>query len=431
MYHLDHGWLWGILFALFFCVACAEPSAERSSDEAEPAAERVETAPTDGAEDALPALDEPVPPPVVLEEADLRNGWIALFDGESLFGWEATSNANWRVEDGTIVVDSGDKGFLCTTTQFADYELQLEFQAAAGTNSGVFLRTELDPGDVATDCYELNIAPGDNPFPTGSLVKRAKVEQDLNVDNWQSYQVTVQGDQVRVVLDGTLVLEYQDPNPLGRGRISLQLNEGRVAFRNIKLRPLGVQPLFNGLDLTGWTPAGEEAEFGVTDDGWLTVKNGPGQLETTEQFGDFSLQLECLVNAPHLNSGVFFRCIPGDTMMGYESQIHNGFRLNRRELPMDGGTGAIFRRQDARLVVADDGAWFYKTLIADGPHMAVWVNGYQVNDWVDTRDANENPRRGLRLEPGTIMLQAHDPTTDFCFRNLRIVEMSPRRPPVN
>jgi hypothetical protein len=127
-----------------------------------------------------------------------------------------------------------------------------------------------------------------------------------------------------------------------------------------------------------------------------------------------------------LNSGVFFRCIPGDVMMGYECQIHNGFKDGNRNHPEDCGTGGLFRRQDARRVVADDLAWFHLTLVADGPHIAAWVNGYQVSDWTDTRPPDVNPRKGLRLEPGTIMIQGHDPTTNISFRNLRIVELSKR-----
>ena len=44
-------------------------------------------------------------PPALLTEDELAEGWLALFDGQTLFGWTATSDANWRVEDGTVVVD--------------------------------------------------------------------------------------------------------------------------------------------------------------------------------------------------------------------------------------------------------------------------------------------------------------------------------------
>jgi hypothetical protein len=114
-------------------------------------------------------------------------------------------------------------------------------------------------------------------------------------------------------------------------------------------------------------------------------------------------------------------------MDGYECQIHNGIKEGDRRKPVDCGTGGIFRRVDARLVVANDKEWFFQTVIADGAHVSTWVNGYQVVDWLDDRSPDANPRKGLRLEAGTIMIQGHDPTTDISFRNLRIAELAPRR----
>jgi len=92
--------------------------------------------------------------------------------------------------------------------------------------------------------------------------------------------------------------------------------------------------------------------------------------------------------------------------------------------PMDWGTGAIFRRWKALVVAADDETWFHKTIVAQGPHMAVWVNGMQVSDWTDERATNENARDGLRVKPGTIMIQGHDPTTNLSFRNLRAAKIA-------
>lgn len=364
-----------------------------------------------------------------LDEVDLREGWISLFDGRTLFGWRAESKADWHVADGAIAVRDGEPGLLRTTTQFDNYILKVEFRSAPGTNSGIFLRTSPRPTDPAVDCYELNIADVDiSPFATGSLVGRQKAEGNFDTDQWQAYEVTVDGARVAVKLDGRQVLDYTDPKPLGRGFIGLQLNKGQVEFRNIKLKPLGLSSLFNGKDLTGWKSYPEMASrFTVTDDGLLNVQNGRGQLETEKNYGDFVLQLECISHARELNSGVFFRCIPDDLMMGYECQIHNGFRDGDRTKPVDCGTGGIFRRQDARAVVANDLEWFWLTLIADGPHMSAWVNGYPVSDWTDTRDPDPNPRSGRRVEPGTVMLQGHDPTTNLSFRNLRAAELTPRQ----
>jgi hypothetical protein len=325
------------------------------------------------------------------------------------------------------VVTRGEVGLLRTTTQFCNYILRLEFRCDSQTNSGVFLRTSPQPKDPARDCYELNIAGRDNPYPTGSLVQRQRAGKGSMHDGWQTLEATVAGEEFAVSWNGQPVLAYHDPRPLGRGFIGLQHNRGRVEFRNIRLKPLGLQPLFNGQDLDGWkTYPAMTSLFRVTSQGHLNVRSGPGQLETAHSYGDFVLQLEAITNGEHLNSGIFFRCIPGDKMMGYEAQIHHGYHNADRSQPMDCGTGGIFRRKNARRVVSDDFRWFHMTIIAEGPHMATWINGYHVCDWTDQRKPHENPRKGLRREPGTIMIQGHDPTTDLSVRNLRIAEMAQR-----
>ena len=366
----------------------------------------------------------PAPKPIPLSSQDLNDGWIRLFDGGSLFGWHAESDANWAIEDGAITVSEGTQGLLRTTSEFTDFKLRLEFKADQATNSGIFLRTAGQPTDPTKDCYEFNIAPADNPFPTGSLVGRSKIENAPTSGEWQTAEITVLGNQIKALVDGNLVLDYIDENPIPRGFIGLQLNSGAVAFRNIIMQPLSLESIFNGKDLTGWIEYPEmESTFSVTDSGELNVVNGRGQLETEGHYADFVLHLECISYAEALNSGIFLRCIPGDVMMGYESQIQNGMQDGNPLLPADCGTGGIFRRQDARRIVAQDNQWFHKTIVMSGNHIAVWVNGYQVSDWYDERKTDDNPRRGLRTEAGSIMIQGHDPTTNLSFRNLRIVEL--------
>jgi hypothetical protein len=367
--------------------------------------------------------------PSLLSQKELAEGWISLFDGETLFGWKAASKADWDVQNGAIVVSQGDPGLLYTTSQFDNYVLKVDFRAAQGANSGIFLRTPkvVAMKDVTTACYELNIAPPDNPFPTGSLVGRAKYASAGEADGWRTFEVTCDGPNFTVKLDGKQVLAYEDPKPVGRGYIGLQLNSGKCEFKNIKLKPLGLKSIFNGKNLDGWrTHADSVSKFTVSEHGELNVKNGRGLLETTESYGDFVLQLECISHGKQLNSGIFFRCIPKEFNNGYESQIHNGFKDGDRTKPVDCGTGGIYRRIDARRVVPNDNEWFAMSLVADGPHVGVWVNGYQVTDWTDTRKPDLNPRKGLRLEAGTLQIQGHDPTTDLSFRNLRIAELHKR-----
>lgn len=365
-------------------------------------------------------------PDLPLSGAQVAEGWIALFDGNSLFGWRAETDANWRVEAGEIRVETGPVGLLRTTSQFDDFHLYLEFQADRETNSGVFIRTAPRPTNPAGDCYEINIASSDNPFPTGSLVARSKTEKNLALDDgFNRMRIIANGDSIQVKINGELVNEYRDPRPLGRGYIGLQLNSGAVRFRNVRLLPLNSKAVFDGSDLMAWKQYSKlDGKFTI-DDGDLWVQGGPGQIETHELYADFVLQLKCKTKGQQ-NSGVFFRCVPGEISNGYESQIDNSIREGNRKVPANYGTGGIFRRKEARRVVSENDKWFAKTIAVCGPHISVWVNGYQVVDWTDQRKPHMNPRLGLRLEPGTIMLQAHDGQTDVRFRNVLIRELSPR-----
>ena len=362
-----------------------------------------------------------------LPEKETSQGWVRLFDGQSLFGWEITGEANFRVEDNSIVVDRGKQCLMCSSSSWGDFELKLEFNADADTNSGVFVRTPLDPTNVTDECYEINIAPDDNPFPTGSIVQREKVDGDAAGDQtpgqWRSMTIRAEGRDVTVHLGDKLVCSYTDPADLAARRIGLQHNSGRVAFRNLLIRPLGLNAMLDK-DLSQWKRYPEmPGEFTINEDGDLHVKGGLAQLETNDSYGNFFLLAQYKIEDPTTNSGLFFRCIPGDKLMGYECQVNNAFKDSRLS-PADCGTGGIFRRQDARVVAGEDGQWSTVLLHAYGNKIGAWVNGLAVSDWEDTRKIDENPRRGRRDEAGTIMIQAHDPKTDLLFRGMRIAEIN-------
>ncbi len=357
-------------------------------------------------------------------------GWIGLFDGQSLYGWRAESEVDWSVADGMIAAASGEMGLLRTTSQFADFHLSLEYRAGVTTNSGIFVRTSPRPKNVTSDCFEVNIAPADNPFPTAGIVGRRKATGPVGekIGGWNRMEVVCIGPKVTVWSNGQQVNDLVADNP-GRGFIGLQFNSGNIAFKNVFLKPLGLTPMFNRKNLDGWNDAEKRASsFQVTDDGDLKMTSGRGQLESKKRLGDFVLQASCRTNARGLNSGIFFRSIPGEFTNGYESQIQNQFHSGDPTQPVDCGTGGIFRRQDARRVNARDREWFTKTIVAVGPHVSVWVNGYQVTDWTDNRKPHANPRRGLRLDAGSIILQGHDPTTDILFGRIDAAELAARRP---
>ncbi|MFO1001991.1 MAG: DUF1080 domain-containing protein [Planctomycetaceae bacterium] len=401
--------------------SASSTTAEKSSDsEKLPVAE----SPKPGSAAATVEGVEFVAPPLSTEE--IKQGWISLFDGRSLFGWDVPAVSNWHVEDNAIVVDSGDKSLLLTPYDLDDYELRCDFHLSAGGNSGLFLRTALNAANPATDTYELNICDSHPTHKTGSLVARHIAENVPAVEGaWHSFRVICEGPRIQVWLDGQQIVDFTDTSTAVRltGRLGLQMNQGRAAYRNVCVRPLKFRPLLNGQDTTGWRPVpGSKSEFAVKD-GLLHVSNGPGFLETEETFSDFAMKVEARINGDGLNSGVFFRAQPGTEAApshGYEMQLHNGVKDGDRSKPADSGTGAIFRRVAARYVPANDREFLTAVLIAQGDRFASWVNGYQVVNWQDTREPNSNPRQGKRLDAGHLSLQGHDPTTDLDFKSVDV-----------
>ncbi len=368
-----------------------------------------------------------------LTSEELRDGWVSLFDGATLFGWNIPDGTNWHVEDGCIVADTGNISLLETPFSFDNFELRCDFHLENGGNSGVFLRTAEGATNPAKDTYELNICDSHDSFPTGSIVGRQKANKAVASEGeWKTYNVKVLGNQITASIDGEPVLDFKDDSdkPIRIGMIGLQSNQGETKFRNIRLKPLNLASIFNGENLEGWrTVPGSKATFDV-EEGTIHVQGGAGFLETEQTYDNFVLQMDVHTNAANVNGGLFFRAEPGTEAApsnGYELQVHNGFADGDRRRPNDYktgfGSGAIFRRQKARWVVANDQEWYTMTLIANGPHFASWVNGVQVNDFVDTRKADPNPRRGLRLEAGHFSLQGHDETTDVSFRNMKIVSL--------
>lgn len=166
----------------------------------------------------------------------------SLFNGSDLYGWSPTATtkqATWSVAGGTLV-SAGEGVDLRSDVTFRDFMLHLEYNCAKGANSGVYLRGR----------YEVQIeddaAPEDETMRTGAvygfLAPKTPAARAPGV--WHSYDITLIGRRVTVVLDGRKLIDAQEiPGITGGaldsheslpGPIVLQGSEtGRVAFRNI------------------------------------------------------------------------------------------------------------------------------------------------------------------------------------------------------
>ncbi len=334
------------------------------------------------------------------EPAGADCGSLCLFNGQDLFGWTTSDKENWKVQSSSAVqVDekigksifgtASDKPtILRTTTQFGNYSLQVNFKLSDGAKAVLLLRSD----------------------PKGNRCAQIPLK----------YNPVKSGDFCTVAIPAS----FLDSCKLGRGYVGIKLESGTIEIQSISIAPTGLKSLFNGIDANNWVKH-DIIDVSI-ESPHLVIKNGNGSLESKEKFADMELSMSVFVNGEGLNSGVFFRCIPGEKMNGYECQIQNQFLDGDRSKPKDCGTGGIFRRVNAREVRGNDKCWTNLYINAVGNHIAVWVEGVQVTDWTDTRAANLNPRKGLRTEAGTVQLQAHDATTNIMFKDIKAGEMQPR-----
>ncbi len=349
---------------------------------------------------AADAIKEKAAKPWALTAEQAAEGWTMLFDGQTPFGWVESPAIS--VADGCLVIGpkaaEGQKAAVGqTTSEFGSFELHLSYKV-------------------------------DGPGPAQVTFNESGYDLKAAADGqWVDSMWKVEGSKGhhRVTFsDGRRQTQVDRDTP---SRTTIQLSvpaDSRLIVRRAVLKPLGLKPIFNGKDLAGWKEIPDKAsKFTVTPKGELNVTNGNGDLQSEGQWADFVLQLDVISNGKQLNSGVFFRAIPGQFWSGYESQIRNQWEGDDRTKPVDYGTGGVYNQQKTRKVVSSDGEWFTKTIVAHGKHISVWVNGYQTADWTDPRPMADSGRKGCKTAKGCISLQGHDPTTNLSFRKIKVADL--------
>jgi hypothetical protein len=186
-----------------------------------------------------------------IQRALAEDGWVTLFDGKTLEHFDKVGDANWRIEDGTVVADRGN-GFLVTKETYGDFQIRAEFWVGDDANSGVFIRCT-DPAKItAENAYEVNIwddRPGKD-YATGAIVNIAKVDpMPKSVGKWNVYEITAKGGTFTIVLNGQQTVEGKDSKH-ANGRIALQHglgnkdaagvvnDKGVVKFRKVEIKKL-------------------------------------------------------------------------------------------------------------------------------------------------------------------------------------------------
>ncbi len=190
---------------------------------------------------------------IKIKELPRRAGkTVKLFNGKDLSGWEAYGSEKWYVENGLLICESGpDKeyGYLATREYYDDYDLSVEFRQEKDGNSGVFIRSWVEPV-ARVHGWQVEVAPENcdtggiyESYGRGWLVQIPEEKENiLKYGDWNTLRIRLQGDNVKTWLNGEQMVDITDAAiGAGKGRVALQIHSGggiKVAWRNIELTAL-------------------------------------------------------------------------------------------------------------------------------------------------------------------------------------------------
>lgn len=191
-------------------------------------------------------------------------GFRTLFNGKNLNGWVGNTSS-YRAEDGMIVVDpngGGSGGNLFTKEEFSDFILRFEFRLTPGANNGLGIHAPLE-GDAAYLGKEIQILDNTaekyadlHPYQYhGSVYGIIPAQRGFlnTVGKWNQQEVYVNGSTIKVILNGTTILEgdFIDASKNGtldnKDHPGLKRNKGHIGFlghgdvvhfKNIRIKDL-------------------------------------------------------------------------------------------------------------------------------------------------------------------------------------------------
>lgn len=198
---------------------------------------------------------------VWVREIPRGEGWRDLFNGKDLTGWEevGSKKSTWGAEDGLLFTTGAEGGgWLSTTEEFSNFELEAEFRVPVNGNSGIFIRAprEGNPAFAGSEIQVLDDYGSEytklEPYQyCGGLYATAAPSRrvSLPAGTWQKMYIKCDGPWVTVKLNGFEIIhddtskhpeKLKDHPGLARttGFLGLQNHGARVEYRNIRVRPL-------------------------------------------------------------------------------------------------------------------------------------------------------------------------------------------------
>jgi hypothetical protein len=184
-----------------------------------------------------------------------ESGFVDLFNGKDLAGWQTTGN--WVVEGGVVTLRprEGEEGwqrydaYLTTEKAYRNFVLEVEFSFEPEGNSGVFLRVG-DLEDHVSSGMEVQILdthhlekPGNHDC--GGIIRATAPFTNAvkPAGEWNRYQIVVVGSRLVAFLNGELIQALdlaRSPmkNRPMAGHVSFQDEARVVSYRRIRIKEL-------------------------------------------------------------------------------------------------------------------------------------------------------------------------------------------------
>ncbi|RYG39396.1 MAG: DUF1080 domain-containing protein [Chitinophagaceae bacterium] len=182
----------------------------------------------------------------------------------------------------------------------------------------------------------------------------------------------------------------------------------------------GWQSLFDGKSLNEWRVGDNAASFKV-EDGMIIVNGPVGHLFYNgnvggHDFKNFEFRAD-VRTAAGSNSGIYFHTTfqqGGWPKKGYEVQVNNSHTDWRR-------TGSLYGIEDVREVYVKDNEWYTEYIKVEGKRIVIKINDKVVVDYTEPENPDRKEGNALRkISSGTFALQAHDPKSKVCYKNIQV-----------
>lgn len=186
----------------------------------------------------------------------LPQGYISLFDGKSLHGWNGPKES-FRIEEGAIVGGQllqpiPKNQFLTTEQSYTNFILKLKFKLVGdNTNAGVQFRSQRIPNHHEMIGYQADL--GQKYW--GALYDESRrnkilsgpelpeIMKVIKLGEWNDYTIRANGKRIQLTINGMKTVDYTetDDSLEQSGLIGLQIHSGQPGeawYKDIMIQPL-------------------------------------------------------------------------------------------------------------------------------------------------------------------------------------------------